>query len=561
MRNVVLLIALAVLPLQAVEPTPREVALKLVPPDAALCFVVQGLRDRAAAVKDSPFAAWATEKVGPALAARSESQALKLIEATITKQIGLSLDELRDDIFGDILVQAFRPGPPDKPGEDRSLIILHARDGKKLERLIEKLNQLQVDGGELTGLHAKTHRGLGYFERRKKEGRHEYYRLNGSLFIFAQDEDALKAAIDREVNTVEMAPLVTAFAERGAEKALIAVSIAPRAFDAQIGAVDGGAAVPVQAGQLQTARLWKAVDQFVIALTAESELEFNVALAYKAERLPEEFRPWLSATPKPSAFWSAAPADALAVVAIEAEAAALLNATAFFLPPADRPRLMQQIEQAIGPVIGKANVAAVIAGLGPDWGAYAAPVEGRWFPSVVAAARVRSDNDAAVPGRVKRVCGFYLQAFQVDFNRKHDDQLELVEETINGVELKHLVNANLFPPGISPTLAVHEGFMLATSTPGEAAAFKGPTAVPPAKGEVPLIALNVKGVHTHLTQHHKTIAAWVAARQDRAKDEVEKEIASLLPMLEPVEGVEVVVRGDASSRTLALRVKLVKPLK
>ena len=50
----------------AAEPTPREQVLRLVPPDSALCFVVQNLRDTATTVAVSPFAEWASAMAGVA---------------------------------------------------------------------------------------------------------------------------------------------------------------------------------------------------------------------------------------------------------------------------------------------------------------------------------------------------------------------------------------------------------------------------------------------------------------------------------------------------------------
>ena len=59
---------------------PRDELLRLVPPDTAVCFVVQGLRDQAKMVGESPFAAWATEAIGAKVAGSAELGAIKQLE-------------------------------------------------------------------------------------------------------------------------------------------------------------------------------------------------------------------------------------------------------------------------------------------------------------------------------------------------------------------------------------------------------------------------------------------------------------------------------------------------
>src|SRR5688500_5845980 len=81
----------------------RDELLRLVPPDTAVCFVVQGLRDQAKAVGESPFAAWASEKIGPKVAGSAEFAVIKQFEKLVEDQIGVSLKELRDDILGDVI--------------------------------------------------------------------------------------------------------------------------------------------------------------------------------------------------------------------------------------------------------------------------------------------------------------------------------------------------------------------------------------------------------------------------------------------------------------------------
>src|SRR5438445_10895592 len=92
--------------------TPREELLRYVPEDVAFCLVIQDLRGHAADLAASPFA---TTFKGTSLAASfSASEDMrKLLDAEKFLHATLMIDpvKLRDEILGDALVPAYRPGP------------------------------------------------------------------------------------------------------------------------------------------------------------------------------------------------------------------------------------------------------------------------------------------------------------------------------------------------------------------------------------------------------------------------------------------------------------------
>ncbi|CAN5387182.1 hypothetical protein BH11PLA2_BH11PLA2_08330 [soil metagenome] len=554
MRLIVLFALLIAPPLFAAPPTPRETVLRLVPDNTAVCFVVQNLRDRATIVAASPFAKWASEKLNTKVNGADEIQALTLLLGGFEREIGLTAQQLRDDILGDILVHAYIPAA--NGDKDQSVFLLHARDAGRLKTLVTKLNEIQKSSTQL-----KSHRGLDYTQRIKADGTNEYYRQQDNLFVFASSEEALKAVIDREVDKKLDSPVIKALADRGAANAFLACVIQPRPFDTQINAVDTASTDAEKAGKAQVAKLWTSLDQCVIYLNADAELELGVALAYRPDALPGELKTMLSAAPIPSALWQSMPADKLLGIAMQAESTVLLNAVASFLPVAERPKLREKINELFGPIISDEKVPTMLAGVGPDVAIWAAPVKDSWFPSIVSAVRVREVPDADVAGDVVRICEFYLQGVRVEHNKTSKLHIAYKQEKVGNIEIRRLVNDKLFPPGVSPGFAVHDGYLITASTPAAITGFQAPKNKETARSESPVMVVSAKLIHAHLTQHRGDIVTWLAAKQGRTAEAIGPEIDTLMSVLEAFEQIEVVLRGDDHSRTIAIKIKTIKLLK
>src|SRR5262249_16543112 len=122
----------------------RDELLQMVPDDVGFGLVVEDLRVHAAQLLESPFVQqFKKSPMGALLSSDRDWQKLiagrEQIEGLLEQEWG----KLRDGIFGDAVVFAFRPGPPDKPHDDQVLFLLWARDPKALEKLVERVNALQ----------------------------------------------------------------------------------------------------------------------------------------------------------------------------------------------------------------------------------------------------------------------------------------------------------------------------------------------------------------------------------------------------------------------------------
>ena len=133
------LVALAA-PLQAASP--RDELLRFVPDDVGFCFVMQDLRVHAADLAASPFIEQLrTSPAGAAFRASNEIKQLDKVDKYLRQALGVGWEQLRDDVLGDAVVFAYRPGPPGKPEQEQGLVLLRGRNGEVVSRLVEKINQ------------------------------------------------------------------------------------------------------------------------------------------------------------------------------------------------------------------------------------------------------------------------------------------------------------------------------------------------------------------------------------------------------------------------------------
>ncbi len=545
--------------LTAAEPTPREQVLKLVPPQASVCFVVQNLRSQAQTVAGSEFAQWAATKLGNKLDDNDDTKRLKQIEAFFLPLLGVSLTELRDDIFGDCLAFAYEPGPPGQPNAERGVMLLYARDPAKLQKLIAKLNDFQKASDELKELKQHTHAGRTYIERVRGTGTSEYYWVHEHIFAFALHSESITAIIDRQTKP-PVSTVLKDLDDLKLQNAFWACWLNPRKLDAEMKV--GVPNTPEAAGLAQMAKLWSAVDQCAFYLSAGEDLELGVSVTYRVEALPKEVRSQFATAPVASPFWNSIPTNAILAIAGDVEATALLDLIGSFLPAGERPKLHKQIEKELGAVVGRDKVPAILAALGPDFALWAikSGSDGGPLPVVTAAMRVKNQPDASVAAAVLQTIGFYVQLFAFDYNRSHADQMSIDTATVGGLDVRTITNPKFFPQGVAPAFAMKDGFVVFGSNVDALTKFQAPT-LAPSTGDVPLVRISGQSLRNHITTHRDGLAKLIASINDQDENAIRKDLDTLGMILEASDRAELLLRGDGRSRTLAVKLKLIKPLK
>ena len=555
------LVALACLPMARAANPARDELLKLVPPDTAVCLVVQGLRDRAKAIGDSPFSTWVAEKFAPLVNASADIQKIRDTEKILTAILGISTADLRDELLGDAIVLAYQPGPPGKPDAESGSILLKARNPEKLRKLIDKFNAAQKDGGELTEVVERTHRERTYQRRVKSNGKSEYYILEGGLFVFAAQESAITAVIDQQLAPADnVSRVAKAIADLGVADAFLVCWVNPRRLDAEMLAHAKAAEEPKdRAAREQVRKLWSAVDQFAIYLDVRSDLEIGIAATYRAEAMPPEWKNAFDAAPARSALWQSIPDDALFAIAGHATANQIIGLMLSFSPEADKLSARKEIEKALGAIVGKGKLPAVLSGVGPDIAIWAAKPNKGFFPAIAMAVQVDA-TDPAVPVAVKKAVDFYAQFAQFEYNRKNDDAIEQIDDKTGGWDVKSFANPKRFPPGVEPAYAMKDGYLLFGSSPAVVRSFVAPTKRESATTDVPLVRVSATAVREYLKSHQTPFVQWLSEVQSRPVDELQKELKSLGDILEAFDRIELVVRGNGQKIRLGLKVKFVQPL-
>src|SRR5262249_19342614 len=141
-----------------------------------------------------------------------------------------------------------------------------------------------------------------------------------------------------------------------------------------------------------------------------------------------------------------------------------------------RPR--EQIDSDLGPIVGKDKLPAVLEALGPDWGFWAvAPAKAAgWAPDWTFAVKV-SPGKPGQPDPAKAILSAADTAapfIRVWYTKAHADQIEIREDTFDGVSIRSLTNPK-FPAGFQPAYAMKGGYFVVASSPWMVRKFSAPS--------------------------------------------------------------------------------------
>lgn len=552
--------------------TPREQLLDYVPDKVGFCLVVTDLREHSEALLASPFVEqWQQSALGKALAMSDEVKQLAKFEKDVAALIGLDGKQLRDEVFGDALVLAYRPGPPGKPEQEQGLFLVHAREPKLLAKMIDQINAKQKEAGDLKTLEEKQYKGTTYFKRTEKKAT-TFYFLDGPVFLFTGQENMLEEALERGLAKKDgEAPLTRRFRELGADRTLLSLWINPRAFDAQLEAdrVNKNKTPAEIAFANALTPYWKALDSIVVSAALEKELSVRLGLQMRTEELPAAARQFLKEAAKPSEVWSAMPEDAMFAVGGRLDLAALFEVLGEFMPEANRKNAREDLNRLIAAALGKEDfIKEVLPHIGPDFGMYvsAPPTSDKaWFPQTVLAVRV-NDGAERPPFSRSVLLGLNAYAFATVqiYNKAHPQEKMSLKTAFQGNrEVHYLVNERGFPPDCQPALALHKNYIVFASSPTVlgrfTADFKPGTAK--ATEEVPLLRASLKDLRRWLKEREEVLIPIVAEQNKLTNDEAQQRMSTLRTGLEFVDRLEISQRPTPGQVVFTLTLQTAKPLR
>jgi len=542
---------------------PTDELLRLVPKEATVCFIAQDLRGHAARVSHSPFAEWAQQSPwGKNVAASNDFQRLLAAQKKIAETLGVKVETLRDGLFGDAAVYAYLPGPAGKPEDDAGLLLTQVRDAELLAQTAAKLNDAQKHSGEVLKIIERTHSGAIYFVREKPGSRADYYFIHGGLLMYSSRESPLQLALERRANAEPLAKAVPYFAQAhkqlGFEKAVFAGVFAPRSIDAELKSVAG--ILPnedAKAFVQQFAKFWATVDAVGLALELDSGVEISLGWVSKANAT--------ETAALASALWAAVPGDAMLAVVGRVRWNDMLSAARTLMGEASRVKFQQWLDQTVGPIVGRDVLPKLLEKIGPDLGGWiTAPHDDAksHFPTVALAVRVPTADsaDAKLRDALRQGIDFIVQAYRVDYNRKHDDQFSSDTERVNDTRITVIENDKALPAGVCPAYGLREQFFVIGSHPGVVTDFPAkPQADPKHAGLI--VRFSATRTAKYLQQHGKPLAAALAANSGKDASQMEKEFAELAKLLALFDTWELrhTVNGELGKFTW--KIEFSKPLK
>jgi hypothetical protein len=531
---------------------PVEDLLQLVSPDAAMTVVIRDLKTHARAVAGSPFVKWLDESpLGRQFADPKDRQKLQEVEKYLTAQLGLTTDQLLDDIFGDAIAFAYQPGPGGKPEGEAGVFLVRARNPELLAKFVDGFNRTQQESGELKAVAERTHRDRVYRVREKPDGGREFFYVNARTLAFSEHEPAIRAVIDRELSADRSASAVAAgIARLGLADRLAVCWFAPRLFDAELAAkAESAPSANEKAFLTEFRKVWAATDGVALYAHPDRGLEVGVAVSTDPAKLPAATRDVLFPPTGEGGLGGGAPADAMIAAGGRVHVPKLVAAVESYLPANGRAGFRAAIADGLGPLVGKDKLDAVLAGIGPQWAAWAAPpATGSWVPRWAVTVGLADAARRPVAQAMESVA----HLIRLDYNRKHADQIELVDTPV-----KHLTNPAAFPDGFRPAYSVTSAGLVIASAP-EAVP---PTGSAPPATDPPVIRVNAARLGAFLADHTPQVTAALVRWTGRPRAEIAAELFAFGVGLAAFERIELRHTADDGNVRVWLTVEFVKPLK
>jgi hypothetical protein len=550
---------------------PRDELLRLVPNDVGFCFVLQDLRAQAQAVLQSPFVDKVRESaLAKVIGNAPEVRKLREVENYFRDQFGLDWVRLRDDILGDAVVLAYWPGPPGKPEREQGLVMIRTRDAQVLTGLVGTLLDVLKKTGASTSLEAHKHNGAEYSLWNDGKRTTFFYR-HEAVLVLTHQEDLLRRVIDldRQPQGKEEPLVIRQLHRLGLDKALAALWINPRAFEAEM---EQKTAQPtslesgVRKGLLT---YWKALDGIALyAALHQVDLEMGLAFLVEEERLPLPARQLLARKAQVSELWRYFPDHALLTVAARIDSTGLAALGSTFLTEPARKSLREMVDRYAKASLGSGDVVReLLPCLGPDVGFCVLPPlmtdKQTWFPYLIGALRVQPGKQEPPLDRTLLTALNTLAIFVgVAYNSTHTDQIVLMSVMQEKIEVKFLTNDHLFPRGVQPAFAFKEGYLVVASAPAAIQLFRPSASPGPEAGaEVPWLRLSVNEVCRYLQGRHEIVAAHIAEKDGVSREEANRRLDSVVAILALFDRLEINQKSAPGQATLLLRMRTNPPLR
>ena len=519
------------------------------PTSVGLCVVVNDLRGNADRIAKQPWFRRVEENLlVRAILQSKEMEQIAKVRGKVEEQLGVDLRQFRDDILGDAIVLGHQSTTPGRPEGDRGIVLVKARDAALLTRLIDKLNELQKQNGELKEVTSLQHGNVTYYRRVATKSTH-YYAQQGPVLMVASHEDLLFAALDRGPQSAS--PILDHLRRAKADAALLAVWFDPRTLDAQIeenrskrleadGAVLDG-----------VVKFWKGLDAIVVAVSDPERPEMRLTLLAGAGN---DARKWLSSNAAASDLWRRFPEKTILAGAARVDFGRLLGAMQNLAPAKDRANLQEVLAKYVSAATGLDFFRQIVPNVGPDVGFAVFRVDDKDpLPAGLVAVAVKSEPTPPVDKTVLSAIQFFGTLAVFDHNKRSPDTIRMRSLQQESVDVKYLDQPKAFPPGVQPAMALKDGYLVLATSPRAIAAFRPGPMPALERDEIPLLKLSAGESAKMMERHRDVLAADLVAKGRETPESARRIVDGLIAGVRAFDSVQVLQRTSEESSSWILR--------
>jgi hypothetical protein len=531
-----------------------------VPSDVGLCLEI---RDLGSAVERSRSGPWLPRIASfPPVAAWAGANRPRLVQLArqAAGQFDLEPQDFVQQVFGQEVVIAIWPGEVGRSEPGPGAVLVRAADSELLSRIVGRLVSLERRG-DASRVREAVHAGRQYYvqqRERPQPGVELCLAAVGNVGIITNREALMRQVLELLAGD---APVESSLAGRSAyqsgigrlaPQAVVRAFVQPRPWDALLAAgLASTSTGPPQRRQLLL-DTWQAAEYWVTGVEVSDRIALESYLQLAPERLPAAWQRLIDRHTGNTAFLEHVPSDALIAIAGRADIARWLR-TAF--AGARRPEVpdLHELRRMVRLLfLGWDPVDRVIAGLGPDWGAYLTANEERsasieW---VLGVALQPPTANSPVPSVSEILDGGLRAALTVAaavYNARQGELVVRVETNqIDGGMIRsidgfpewpaQLPRASLCLPELLLAGSSISAVLRSAETPAadSLAAHSrlrhalGPRAAEPSD----VVYVNMRGLREWLLAHSDVAAAWIASQKGLSSAAARQEVERLVRLLE-----------------------------
>lgn len=449
--------------------SPADELLVSVPADMAGCILIEDIAGHYQSLAGSKSYQNASEStIVKSWQASAEYRAMLQAQLLLPIYFGTSLAELRDQIFGDAVVMAFRPGrTPDE--EPVGVLMVRARDEKFLTRLVHSVTR-PVGDRKVTRL---TFRDTEYFRREELGGRVDFVLRMGAIGVLCGQESAVREVIDTHLDKNGLGT-VTIFREMRAslpEKCLVQFLLHPRPFDPLI----EGAIPPDSRPERELSGLlvdfWHSLRWTAFSLRFTDAMQVGFHLSLDEDTLPGALRPWASVNRRESKMWNMVPADVLAAFVSELDFQASWNFFRTAVPAEESKSVNAGASMFEGFLAGFYDGnEGVLSRLGPEFAVIFAEGNAPFESHLLAVTSVREPKKRE-PGQLpvatalEHAMQSMMVAYGIEHNRYAKNDWDVKREILGEDRIHYIASKNPSTRWFTPSFALRGDQLILASSP------------------------------------------------------------------------------------------------